>query len=909
MGKRLLIFITVLLIAGIVTGWYFFARESRYFGTSPLRAVPVDAPFFVRIRNLGDFAAKTVKNGSWQSLCTVPEISGFYRDFVFIDSLIRQNNEYGNFLRKKELIMVPMDSSKLFLLEIGSIPEKNSTNTIIRNYFQSRNIIATGLNYKDAEIQQYEWTEKGELRRILITFYKGMLMIGDEAMHIQKALEQMEHPSVLEDSGYLMIDKNTTENSNLNIYFNHKTLPAWLSRFYADSTSAGLLQHDYAKWTEVDVIQKEYQLLINGFTVTDTTRAYYLDIYRHQKPLACTLQQLMPSFTTYFADLNLSDPVRYLEDYKNYLQKKGGSDQSGELLSSLSKELKLDVRQYLSENWTGEAAAVFTTTNMDNQSDNRYLLVKVKKGMNDPMGTALKKRFAAGKSNLTDSESADAGRDNIYEMPCGKFGNLLAESSFGSVQTKWITVGDGFLLMGASPGSLRRYLASLRNNELLAVKSSYIKLTSGLARSSNFYVWCDPGQTLPFFEQVIKPEPFLRLKDVAKVLGRVENIAWQWGYEKGMVYNTACINVNPSAVQTQVPFWKYPLKTKLRNKPVFVRFSDRSTAKELVFQDIDNNLTDIDRDGIERWKIRLEAPVIGEIKIVDFFKNGEFQLLFNTSDAIHLVNRHGTEIRNFPVRLKSGATNEISVFDYDGKKDYRYLVACRDRKVYNFDKYGKPVTGWQAKATPTNVEKPVRHFRVGSRDYIVFSDRNHTYVLDRQGKERVKFADDFVHSGNKISLIKRKDGSSCMVTTDEQGKIRVLGFDGSMKKISAGNFSSSHNFMPMSTGGENVFLFLDKHMISAYDFSGKLVFSNPVKGLSDESATLSADVSGEFIELYQFTANRSTLLRKDGSVFDTNLPDGYTLLTVGSFDDKSGASNVLSSDSAGFLSNFQMILK
>ena len=139
MGKRLFILFTFLLVAGIFAGWYFFAEESRYFGTSPLKAVPVESPFFLRIRNMGDFTTKTVKSASWQSLNHFPEVSELYGNFVFIDSLIHQNKEHENFLKHKELIVVPGDSSLLFLLEITSIPEKNGLNLFIRNYFQSKN--------------------------------------------------------------------------------------------------------------------------------------------------------------------------------------------------------------------------------------------------------------------------------------------------------------------------------------------------------------------------------------------------------------------------------------------------------------------------------------------------------------------------------------------------------------------------------------------------------------------------------------------------------------------------------------------------------------------------------------------------------------------------------------------------
>ncbi len=911
MGKRLLIWITVLLIAGIATGWYFFARESKYFGTSPIRAVPVESPFFVRIRNLGDFATKTKMNKSWQSLQSITQIAKVYHDFVFIDSLILQNSARKNFFRHKELIYVPGDSSNLYLLEIGSISEKNSIHSVIRNYFQSKKIIATESEFRDASVEHYEWIEKGEKKRAHFSFYKGILIVCNEVSLLQKALEQTENRSVLEDSDYMKVSKNSTENSDLNIFINHKTFPSLLNRYYADSTLTGIFRPDYAKWTEVDVLQKENQLLINGFTIADSTRTFFVDIYKHQKPVEGSLVPMMPVNTSYFIVQALSNPNQYFDDLIAYLVKSGKSVQYRQQLSALSKELKIDVSHYLVNNWAGEAAVVYTNNNLKDSADNRFLLLRIKNGTNDLLFNALKKWAIANRTNSIDFGLTNSGSDEIFEMPDANFGNLLGVSYFSSIKTKWMILGDEFILMGSTPGSLKRYMDCLGAHQFLIGKSSYQRFTSVLSKTSNFYFWCAPGQALSFFEQAFQPDLYRNFKRVISSLAKIENMAWQYGYEKGMTYNTASLNVNPSAELNWIPFWSIPLKAKTRNKPQFISYSEQGTEKDLVFQDVENNLTDMDGDGTERWKVHLEGMIIGEIKTIDYRKNGDFQLLFNTKDAIHLIDRKGVEIKNYPIRLKSEATNEISVFDYEGKRDYRYLLACRDHKVYNLDKYGKMTPGWQTKVTQSMVEMPVRYFRVGSRDYIAYSDHTHTYILDRQGKERVKISDDFVHSKNDLFLLKEKNGAAYIVTTEEHGKIRLIGFDGSSRKIVVGNFSGNHNFLPVTfmRDGSMGFLFLDKQTVFLYDLAGKIIFSHPVVGLPDEPMKLSVDADTELIEIYLIAANRAIFLRKDGSIFDANLPNGFTPFTIGSFNIKSGVSNLLALSADGFLTNFQIIGK
>jgi hypothetical protein len=910
MGKRMLFFITLVLIAGIFAGWYFFAKESRYFGTSPLKAVPVEAPFFVRIRNLGEFAERAVKSSSWKSLQDIGEVNEIYADFVFLDSLIQLSKVRENFLLHKELFFVPKENANLYLLEIESIAERNSINSMIRNYFLNRNIVPTTENYHNSSVQQYEWSANEEKRRFLFTFYRGILMASSDSFNLHKAIDQMDQPSVLEDADYLRINRNTAENTDINLYINHKTFPAYLSGFYSDSLATGMLEPNYAKWTEVDIIQKENQLLVNGFTVTDSLESCYLDVFKRQMPTTNSLIRWMPSITSFFITQNLSQPVQYLEDYTGYLRKNNKIGLYNGAVDEVSKELNINISQYLSDNWSGEAAVIYTNQNLEDQDDNRFFLLKVKSVSSNPFVTAVKKRSASSQ-NPQDVELTEARKNNIWKVPVNNFGKLIGELYFGSVKTKWMTTGDGFILMGSTPGSLKRYLNLLQRGDLLQGNPSFSKLSTGLAKTSNFYMWTLPGQSLSFFEPIIRSLPYKRIGKTSRSLGRMENVFWQWGHENGHFYNTASLFVNPDAKQIVGPFWKYPLNAKVRNSCQVFSGLSQNSGIGIIFQDQDNSLICLDREGSLRWKINLDSPVLGEINAIEINKGGDKQLLFNTRDAIHLISGNGTEVKKFPVRLKSLATNGVAAFDYDGKRDYRFLIACSDRKVYNFDKTGKMISGWQPKTVEGVVELPVRHFTVGSKDYLVYSDRNHTYVVDRQGKERVRMRDEFVHSRNSITLYKSKGAPVSMITTDEHGKVWLLGFDGASKKITTGSYSSGHYFIPVDFSGDGRidFLYSDKKKLARYDASGKRIFAVELAANIDQPPVLLNFGGEKILVLISKIDNRSILVRKDGSIFDNFQLDKLMPPVLGYFNDIGDVVNWLVDSPEGFISNYQMELK
>lgn len=911
MGKKLLILITILLIAGSITGWYFFARESRYLGTSPLKAVPAESPVFIRIRDLAGFTAKTVKNSSWKSLCTFSKVSGLYTGFVRLDSLIAINKDLEKILRHKEMIFIPRENSRLFILRTGSISEKNSLNNLIRSYFQSKNVPGIRDEFKDVDILKYEWNEDQEVRRFLVVFHQGLLIVSDNTEHIRNAIQQMSQSPVTDDPDFLRVKNKETENIDLNIFINHRTFPGYLSGYVENMGWSAALEPDYAKWTEIDVIQKDNQLLVSGYTLPGTNSSSSLDIYRRQRPVVSSLTQFLPATTSSFLIQNLSNPLEYFEDLRNFLEEKGKYGDYREQILSLSNEINMDIDKYLKENWSGEAAAVYLNFNLVQPLDNRFLLVRIKQGINDPLEHAVRKWMTSNKTRFSEEEIADAVKHKIWKMPEDDFGKLLGEPSLAAVSANYFVLNEGYLLFGASPGSLKRFLNLLQNRELLTNSTPFVKFSAGFARASNYFMWSAPGHSLPFFESILSSVSFRELSLGIAGLRKIDNIAWQWSYENGLVYNSANLSFDPLANQDPVPFWKYRPNGKLLMKPVFISDPKNDQESVLVFQDHENYLVCLDKDGTERWKIRLDGQVMGEIKLIDFFRKGESQMLFNTRNSIHLIGNKGLEVKNYPIRLKSPATAEISVVDYDGKKNYRFLVACRDRKIYNLDKFGKLAAGWQPKITEGTVERPVRYFRAGSKDYLVYSDRKHTYVVDRLGKERIKTKDEFTHSGNGVYLIKDEKGSPVLVTTDDKGQIRLNRLDGSSKKLSMGSFSANHLFMPVEASGEEPpgFLFVDGKTATLFDFTGTRIFVKELGILTDKAPSLKTFGKERFIELFSTTDNRAILLKPDGSEVSFPLPGNCSLLTIGSFDHKSSVTDLVTCSPENVLSNFQIDLK
>ena len=222
------------------------------------------------------------------------------------------------------------------------------------------------------------------------------------------------------------------------------------------------------------------------------------------------------------------------------------------------------------------------------------------------------------------------------------------------------------------------------------------------------------------------------------------------------------------------------LDTTILGDVQFVK-NHKTQQKDIVVQDVENQLYLISNQGVVRWKKKLSGPIIGRINQVDLYKNGRFQMVFSTENRVYVLDLTGKDVGPFPLKFKDKITQAVSVFDYDKNRNYRFLVT-QGQSLLMYDGKGKRVKGFSY--TPdSEILKAPQHIRYNGKDYIVFAADNDLKILNRRGKiridvkESINFSDQNIYFyNNKFSTI---DTKGELVQVDIKGRIskQTLGFD------------------------------------------------------------------------------------------------------------------------------------
>ena len=315
------------------------------------------------------------------------------------------------------------------------------------------------------------------------------------------------------------------------------------------------------------------------------------------------------------------------------------------------------------------------------------------------------------------------------------------------------------------------------------------------------------------------------MKSNKSSLSKIQAAGYQFTPSNNMIYNSLSVMFKEEPREESTTEWETLLDSIAAIKPFF--FTNHITgAREIFIQDLKNNAYLINAAGRILWKVPLREKITSSVFMIDYFRNGKYQLLFSGENYLHLLDRNGNYVERYPVKLRSPATNSLALFDYDNNRNYRLLIAGQDKMIYAYDKSGSIVKGWKPFRTNGTVVSEISWFRVSGKDYLVIADETSLYFIDRQGNTRLTLKEPVTKArGSSIRLTPGTVPS--IVCSAPDGTVQHIYFDGSVKKFSKKTFSVDHSFDFFDINGDGFgeYIFIDSGILYLYDHNRSEVFS------------------------------------------------------------------------------------
>ena len=514
----------------------------------------------------------------------------------------------------------------------------------------------------------------------------------------------------------------------------------YLEKTIIKDSTKGVLPR-YAAWLSLDLDSPPDELKLNGVALAKDSTRHIIDLFDQTTPIVSATPNVAPASADAILAFALTDYDQFAQNQKGYLD-------NAFVLDSLFNGVEELGHIYMG----GEAAIVLHTYASENIAE---FLQNNKTATIDHQGIEIGK---LGRSDFL---------NNFFNPLVSNFEAL------------YYTVLENAFVFAANQNILKNIISNYKRNDTFVNGKIFNTLEGSLAdESSILFISNSTG-----LNKVLKTElasdfmSDLNKSDISRFAFAGQMVADNNFYHTNTIIKEIGSSGNKKGAAV---IFSLQLDAELLTDPQFV-LNHRTGKKEIVVQDAANNLYLISTAGKVLWKKKLQSKIQGKIAQVDIYKNGRLQLAFTTADRFLILDRNGNEVKPFDMKFEGGNLNPLAVFDYDKRKNYRFVVT-QGTKVYMYNSKGNIVSGFTYTQAESNVLFTPKHFRIGTRDYLVFMLENGILkILNRSGKVRVPVKEVFEFSENECFLYKNRfafsDNKGTLVTIDEKGGISKSKFN------------------------------------------------------------------------------------------------------------------------------------
>lgn len=914
--------IVLLVAAGAYLGMKFFPAKKekpviQTFSTKQnpaYRAVPQKCPLIIEIKDqVGFFDALKGNNPLFAEFRHIPEFENLVSHISRFRDFVSSRSGIASLLSGKSIIISINPSGKnqlanLYLAQMNNSGESGSAVDIVSRELGGE----YSLNRKN-----YDNTVIINAKSVEQSFYfacaNDIFMASEDYILVEEAIRQSNSTNLLNNREFTEVYKTIEETALANIFINHLTISQVLSKLVAPEIRKTLGQlASYSNWSELDIHPKSNQIELSGFSVTKDSTDNYLNIFRNQEAEKLTIDKAVPVNSSYFVALNLKNTSQFIDQYENYLRTSGNFYPREMNLIEFRKKTNIDLERLMKDLVGTQVAGVYTNINKTNPSQNRFFIAELIKP-SDAKDKLEKAVNEYRKSSKTGGEPLESNFDvagkksfDIYRLPVGNMPECLFGRAFSGINLQYVTVFDKYLVCGDNLPGMKNYLQSLVAGKTMANDSIYQITNRESQPKPNFYMFSRVPKTFRLKEVLLRPEISESVGKSEDIIRKFGTFTWQFSVSDKMIKNKLQLKYEPLIKEEPQAIWQLKLEGRLLHKPVLVLNHKDLPNREVIVCDNQNNVSLINKEGLVLWTVQIPGEIISDIYQLDLFRNNRFQYMFNTKTQLYCIDRMGNKVGKFPVTLKSMASNGVSIVEYGNNREYRFVIAGEDRKVYLFDIFGKLIPKWSFEGSESEITNPAQHYDIDGKDYLVIYDKENIYFLDRQGKKRDGQPESFVRSTNPLYYA--QDGNARLIATDQTGRIHLIDFSGQAEVKEVSKFGSAHRFVArdLDGNGSPEYIFADGKKLTILGTDGKkigehvfadVISETPVVYPMNGSMKIGVVVKGE---------NKIYLLEKNGSIVKGLPLEGDTSFILGKFNEANSWYNLIVGQQGDVLVNYRI---
>ena len=720
MKKPEWLFVGAMILVGGYFSYQYFSKSEKFVS---LQLVPNSSVAVYETKDIAGFYSSLQKSEYWEDLKGISNLKPAGKVINAIDSLLDKNKSLGRAFK---------NNTTLISLHVTG-NESTGLMMYLPTGADSRKILEVGLkeltglpvNHKVREYDKLTLHEltSGDLQ-LTYLFHKNYAIASTVGYLVEDVVRNINNTFnnnfIANNPELISVPKLSDDNGNL--YLNGEQIAAFYQTLLPPLHKP---VGDLAKSIFMDINLAKDQALFSGF-LFDEKDSEFAALFKDQEAGFSTTIKLVPDNAALVMSINVSD----VKGWHNKWLTRFPTESANK-----NEEQGID----FTKNIFGDITLAAFSSNDKSRKD-KLLLVKLadKEGMLNLLNNEAEKIASQNDDSVYYENYADY---RIGLIDTDEFVSGVLGSPFSGFSSTYFMIYDNYLVLSSTSERIKNWLRDLEDDNVWGRSAEISSLIDeNLGEISFALVFNNPwnwSHTLESFND--KHKSWWQKNE--NTIKQFSLATYQFTNLDNRFYTAASIKYQPLKVETGQQEmdneWTSQLAYGLIKKPKLVR-NHEDGSWEVFLQDSTNQISLLNDQGEILWQDSISNPIISKIYQIDYFKNRKLQYLFATDSAIHLVDRNGDNVENFPYQYTDFNIEHLYLLDYDHSKNYRILVADNAGNLRMFNQELKALEGWNPLAFNSALSNQTFHVRVRGKDRLLVANQNGLIDLRNRRAEEQK---------------------------------------------------------------------------------------------------------------------------------------------------------------------------
>ena len=479
--------------------------------------VPKDAVYIIETDDPVNNWHKFSKRKPWQYLKGQQKMEEINRKADTMDSILQANKTAFELFGKRNLIISAHITRKsdydfLFIVDLQKTSKLESLKSQLEILFKTFNFRVTQRKFKGEQI--IELYDKDDRSTLYLAIIDNHLICSYTGLLVEKSIIEKDDPFIGRDLYYLDVAQKVQDGGLFKIYINYGNLDNYLTMLTGVSDPDMREIYRPLSYTGLQFKASDEMLSLKGYTsLNDITADSYIPALLRSGSRPVTVQKVLSVRTAFYLDMGFDDPVKFINNVENVLQKdKESYDTFKKNWDLIEKKLKIDIQKNFLSWMDGEVTfAQQTPGSLDRQ--NEFVAAIKMKNKKDAVSNLNFIEESIRKNTPVRFKTIEYEGYEIHYLEMKGFFRLLFGKMFDKLNKPYYTIIDDFAVFSNSAATLLSMIEDYRLGQTLEKDNDFKKFMNEFNRKSTVFTYINTKKYFPLVRDMVSPSNWNSLQE------------------------------------------------------------------------------------------------------------------------------------------------------------------------------------------------------------------------------------------------------------------------------------------------------------------------------------------------------------------------------------------------------------